>query len=65
MHRHHERIPAFRLLRLVQQEPVREVHDQGVLRALASFGKALRLGRYPMKLIDQARAWGVTPPAKA
>jgi hypothetical protein len=35
------------------------------LNLAASFIKARRAGRFPIKLIDQARAWGVTPKAKA
>lgn len=35
------------------------------LNLASSFRKASRAGRYPIKLIDQARAWGVTPTAKA
>lgn len=35
------------------------------LEVMSKFRKAARLRRFPMKLIDQARTWGVTPPAKA
>ena len=33
------------------------------LNLAASFRKAGRLGRYPVKLIDQARAWGTAAKA--